>query len=279
MKARASKPRGVSSNLDGRYSDPQGSKTRLGACCTLALSAFLAALPAAAQDKKKPDKKPDPQVIVAVPLGAAAGKTTRITLRGFGLDKATQVKLTGGTAKIVRPGAAPVPDKNPQKIGDTQVVLDVTLDEKPAASTISLVVVTPDGELKPHKLLVETALPVIADKEPNDGFKQSQAITLPVVIEGMIDRPKDVDVFRFAGKKGQKFSAEVLAHRYGSPLDAMLTLYSADGNQVAFNDDLGPDTRDARLEVVLPVDGEYYLVLVDALDTGGPAHAYRLVVK
>jgi len=97
--------------------------------------------------------------------------------------------------------------------------------------------------------------------------------------EGTIDRPRDVDVFRFAGKKGQKLSAEVLAHRYGSPLDAMLTLYNATFQQVAFNDDLAPDTRDARLAVVLPADGEYYLALIDAHDAGSAAHVYRLVVK
>src|SRR5204863_495145 len=85
--------------------------------------------------------------------------------------------------------------------------------------------------------------------------KKSQEITLPVVIEGMVDRPKDVDVFRFAGKKGQKMTAEVLAHRFGSPLDAMLTLYNSAGNQVAFNDDLAAGTRDARLEILLPADG------------------------
>jgi hypothetical protein len=140
-------------------------------------------------------------------------------------------------------------------------------------------VVTPDGDTKPHQLLVEAALPVVAEKEPNEGFKQAQEIQLPVVIEGMIERPKDVDVFRFTGKKGQKVTAEVLAHRYGSPLDAMLTLYNAAGQQVAFNDDLAPDTRDARLEVALPAHGEYYLVLIDAHDSGGPAYAYRLVVK
>jgi hypothetical protein len=245
----------------------------------LVIAALLLGLPSSAQDKKKPEKKVEPRVVVVVPLGAAAGKTTKLTVRGLALDKATDVKVTGGKAKIVSKGPAAVPDKNPDKVGDTQVVAEVTLDEKLPEGGVTLAVVTPNGETKPHRLLVETALPVVAEKEPNEGFKQSQEIKLPVVIEGMVERPRDVDVFRFAGKKGQKMVAEVLAHRHGSPLDAMLTLYNAAGNQVAFNDDLGPATRDARLEVMLPGDGEYFLVLIDALDTGGPAHAYRLVVK
>jgi hypothetical protein len=244
-----------------------------------ALVLCWAGLPIVAQDKKKSEKKATPRIVVVVPLGAAPGKTTKLIIRGSSLDKATEVKVTGGKAKIVSKGPAPVPDKNPEKVGDTQVVAEVTLDEKLEGGSATLIVVTPDGETKPHQLLVELTLPVVPEKEPNEGFKQSQAITLPVVIEGAIDRPRDVDVYRFAGKKGQKLSAEVLAHRHGSALDAMLTLYNATGQQVAFNDDLAPDTRDARLEVVLPADGDYFLVLIDAHDTGGPAHVYRLMVK
>jgi hypothetical protein len=238
---------------------------------------MAASFPAFAQDKKKTDKKkPEPRIVVTIPLGVPAGKTTRLTIRGSGLDKATDVELEHGTAKIVSKGAAAVPDKNPDKVGDSQVVVDVTVEAKQLDGTVAVTIVTPEGTTRPHKLLVGAALP---EKEPNEGFKQSQEIQLPAVIEGTIERPKDVDVFRFIGKKGQKLSAEVLAHRYGSPLDAMLTLYNATGQQLAFNDDLGPETRDARIDVVLPADGEYYLALIDAHDAGSAVHAYRLIMK
>jgi hypothetical protein len=237
------------------------------------------AIPTWAQDKKKPPDKKAPRITVILPLGAAPGKTTKLTIRGSGLDKAADVKLAHGQAKIVSKGSASVPDKNPDKVGDTQVVAEVTLDAKIDAGSVALTVVTPAGETKPHSLLVESALPVIAEKEPNEGFKQAQAVTLPVVVEGTIERPKDVDVFRFTGKKGQRIAAEVLAHRYGSPLDAMLTLYNSRGQQLAFSDDLAPETRDARIEAVLPADGEYYLALIDAHDAGSAIHVYRLVVR
>jgi hypothetical protein len=236
-------------------------------------------LPAPAQEKKKPADKKPPRVTVILPLGGAPGKTTKLTIRGSGLDKATDVKLAHGKAKIVSKGSAAVPDKNPDKVGDTQVIAEVTLDTKIEGGSVALTVVTPAGDTKPHPLLVESALPVVAEKEPNEGFKQAQVITLPLVVEGTVERPKDVDVFRFSGKKGHKLTAEVLAHRYGSSLDAMLTLYNARGQQLAFSDDLSPETRDARIEAVLPEDGEYYLALIDAHDAGSAAHVYRLVVK
>ena len=60
----------------------------------------------------------------------------------------------------------------------------------------------------------------------------------------------------------------------------MLTLYDANGERVAGNDD-GPDGfgLDSLLEVTLSRDGAYYLSLIDAHDTGGPTHVYRLVVS
>ena len=69
----------------------------------------------------------------------------------------------------------------------------------------------------------------------------------------------------------------LLAARYGSGLDALLTLYDANGQQVASKDQ--GDATDLRLELKLPRDGVYYLSLIDAHDTGGPAHVYRLVVQ
>jgi Bacterial pre-peptidase C-terminal domain len=247
----------------------------------LVLIAAIAILPSAAQDKKKPAPKKEPRVFFTVPLGAAPGKTTKLTLRGSNLEDAKDVKILDGkgSAKILSKGKAGVPDKNPEKVGDTQVEIELKLNDKLAGDSVSLVVVTANGETKPHAVLIETILPVVLEKEPNDGFRSAQVVTLPIVIEGAIGRPKDVDLFRFEGKKGQKLYTEVLASRHGSPLDSMLTLYDAKGEQLAANDDFTKDHRDAKLEFVLPADGTYYLSLIDVHDTGSALHVYRLVVK
>ncbi len=242
---------------------------------------FLCAMvPGAAQDKK-PAPKTEPGVLLAVPLGAAPGKTTKLILRGANLDNATDVKIvTGkGSVKLLGKGKAAVPDKNPERVGDTQVEIELTLDANFKGDSVALAVVTPVGESAPHKVLVEATLPVLAEKEPNDAFRTAQPIVLPVVIEGAIQRPKDVDVFRIEGKKGQKLHAEVLASHHGSPLDAILTLYDAKFQQIAGNDDFAKEHRDARIETTLPADGVYYLSLIDAHDSGSNLHVYRLIVK
>jgi hypothetical protein len=232
-----------------------------------------------AQDKKKAEPKNLPKVVVVLPLAAIPGTTSKLTVRGLFLEDAKEVRFADRkiTAKILSKGKAGVPDKNPDKVGDTQFVVEVTLPADLPAVPLEFTVVTASGETKPHKLIVEGNVPVIAEKEPNDGFQQAHPIKIPQVVTGIIDRPADVDVFRFEGKKGQKIVMEVVAARYGSALDSILTLYDANGQQIASNNG-GADGVDAQLEVTLPRDGVYYLSLIDAHDSGGPTHVYRLLV-
>ncbi len=249
-------------------------------CCWVTVLLLGAALLAGGQDKKQPEKKAEPRVTVVIPLGAAPGQTSQLTVRGFQLDSASALRFqtVKAAVKIVSKGKAPVPDKNPEKVGDTQLVVEVSLPADVPDGPLPFTVVTPAGQTKPHALLIETKLPVIGEKEPNEGFRQAQPIQVPQVVEGAIERPRDVDVFRIEGKAGQRLRLEVLAARYGSALDSLLTLYDADGREVARNDD-ADGSLDSRIEVRLPRDGTYYIGLIDAHDTGSPVHVYRLVVK
>ena len=119
------------------------------------------------------------------------------------------------------------------------------------------------------------ALPEVAEN--------AKRIKLPVVVNGRIGRPGEWDVFRFEGRAGQIVVAEVFARRLDSPLDSVLRLTDARGNQLAYNDDApdegaGLETHhaDSRLMVTLPAGGSYALSIGDAQQKGGPEYAYRL---
>jgi hypothetical protein len=232
------------------------------------------------QGKKKSDNNSPPRITVILPLGAEAGRTTKLTIRGMKLDGAQEVKILDdkGTAKIIGKGKANVPDKNADQVGDTQVEVEVSLKPQLPSEPVQIAVVTPDGETKPHGLLVESAIPVVKEKEPNDGFRQAQEVKLPVVVAGTLERPRDVDVFKFEGKAGQKVILEVRAARQGSPLDSLLFLYGDNGVQIAGNDDMEKSV-DSKCEVTLPGNGNYYVVLMDAHDAGSPIHVYWLMMK
>ncbi|MGA2618210.1 MAG: PPC domain-containing protein [Thermoguttaceae bacterium] len=126
-------------------------------------------------------------------------------------------------------------------------------------------------------------LPECLEQEPNDTLQSAQPVTLPVIVNGRIDRPGDWDVFRFEGRAGQQIIAEACARRLESPLDSVLELFDAAGQRLAFNDDyedkgdgLHTHYADSLIHFTVPADGTYYVRLGDAQRHGGPEYAYRL---
>jgi len=228
-----------------------------------------------------PPKPPEPPVIrMAVPLGIQPSSTAKFTIRGQRLEGATEVVLTapGAVAKVLESGKAVVPNgQNAARVGDTQVVVEVTTPAHLGRPPLAFIVKTPTGESAPYPML-STPGTVEPEKEPNDGFKQAQPLTIPATIDGLVERNQDVDVYRITGTAGQRLRAEIRAWRQGSGLDAWLTLFDAHGQQIGSIDDL-PAGNDPILEATLPADGSFYLIVSDALDQGGPGHPYRLTVE
>jgi hypothetical protein len=129
-------------------------------------------------------------------------------------------------------------------------------------------------------------LPECLEKEPNDTSKQAQRVTLPIIVNGRMDRPNDWDVFQFTGRAGETVVAEVYARRLDSPLDSVLKLTDAAGKLLAWNDDhedlgSGVNTHhaDSYLLATLPADGAYYVHLGDTTRNGGEEYAYRLRIS
>ncbi|HND53873.1 MAG TPA: PPC domain-containing protein, partial [Pirellulaceae bacterium] len=243
------------------------------------------------------------EIAVCTPLAAPPGATTRMTLRGWRLDQATDVKVVrgNGTVKLVSKGAAPAVDKfDPKRIGDKQLELDVTVppaseaksdsaDSKPGvpvvpvvSGSLGVVVVTPDGESAVYELLVGADRPVVAEVEPNDGFRTAQMLTLNLApglwVDGAIHANQNVDVFSFEVAGAQRLRFELLSARRGFPMDGQLTVYDQRGAVLGFSDDT-PESSDPRLDVDVPVAGRYFVVVQDALDRGGSLYLYRLGIS
>ncbi len=226
-------------------------------------------------------KKPEPPTITTIaPLGIAPGIKTRLTVRGLRLDTATAVRCQEpkATVKLLKKSKVGAP--NPQSlqlIGDTQVEAEVILPPDYPKRTVTVTVVTPSGESPARALLIERA-PIVEEKEPNNGFRQAQRIALPSEVGGRIEASKDVDLYRFEGKAGQKITVEINAARLGSTLDALVTLYDGEGRILASHDDAATHS-DPILDAKLPTDGVYYVGVIDANDEGGPTYLYRLSLR
>ena len=172
-----------------------------------------------------------------------------------------------------------VPNNHPaEKLGDSEVEIELELPKDAKPGAVKLTALGAGNESNPYTLLIRDSLSAVAEKEPNDGFEQAQAISIPCGIEGTVKADRDVDVYRFEGKKGDKVRIEIQAARFGSPLDAFITVYDANRG-VVDSANSNTQTPDPTLIVTLPKDGTYLIAVIDANDLGGPAFGYRLVVR
>jgi len=162
----------------------------------------------------------------------------------------------------------------------------VTMDAKDRAPGVYPLTVRGAGVVSNRVPFAVDTLPEASEREPNGSQKEAQPLTLPVIVNGRVDRPGDWDVFRLAGRAGDRIIAEVSARRLATPLDSSLELTDANGRRLAFNDDhddkgagLITHQADSLLTVTLPANGTYFLRLGDAQRKGGPEYAYRLRIS
>ena len=247
----------------------------------LAVILVIVASTVLAQDKKA-KKEPAPKLLYAIPLVARPGEKQKVTLRGRGLAGVKGVNVTGAegaAVKLLSAKSVGVSTNYPvDRLGDSEVEIELTLPKAARPGAIKLSAMSGAGESNAYSLLIRDALPVVIEKEPNDGFAQAQALTLPAAVEGTIKNERDVDVYKFEGKKGDKVRIEIEAARFGSPLDGFLTLHDSGGRLLDSVDDSN-GSPDPILVVTLPKNDTYLITVIDANDLGGPPFGYRLVVR
>ena len=238
-----------------------------------------------AEGQKPEAKKPTPPTIaVVLPLGVEAGSRQKLTVRGLNVTNATAVRLTGLTPALTieikdRGAAAKIDGFDTQRVGDQRLEVELSLPANTQSGTnIALVVVSPDGDSKPFPLLVAAAGRIVAEQEPNNGFREAGALDDGKTVRGALETLTDVDVFRCELQAGQTLRAEVMAGRLGATLDATLSLYDAKGRLLTSNDDAKGLGRDSLLEFKAPSAGRYLLAVSGVTEKAGAASVYLLTV-
>lgn len=165
-----------------------------------------------------------------------------------------------------------------------RVPIDATYDRKRPVRSFTV----RKGDLVSNRIHVPIDMVTeMMEKEPNDAPEQAQEVpSMPIIINGRIDKPGDVDVFRFEGHAAQHIIAEVYARRLGSPLDSLVRLTDAEGKEIAVSDDyedkgtpLLTHHADSRLAGNLQASGTHYIRVMDAQRRGGPDYGYRLYIR
>ncbi len=149
--------------------------------------------------------------------------------------------------------------------------------ELSTSSPLTLGVKRRTGVYSGFVTLAATTLPELLEVEPNEKVEESQRFSIPCVINGRFQSARDMDHYRFAGKKGEQILFTGLTRSLGSPTDLLLRCLRADGSQLGRVDDSGDD--EGRLQITLPDDGEYVLAVEDLHYRGGPEFGYRIEAR
>jgi hypothetical protein len=115
----------------------------------------------------------------------------------------------------------------------------------------------------------------VVETDGNNSYATAtRAAQLPIALNGVIAREKEVDHYRFPAKKGQTYDVHCYARRLGSALDPVMVLYQLNGGALIANDDaIGPDSY---FRWTAPADAEYVLTINDHLGKGGANYFYRV---
>ncbi|HEV8379145.1 MAG TPA: PPC domain-containing protein [Tepidisphaeraceae bacterium] len=123
----------------------------------------------------------------------------------------------------------------------------------------------------------------MTETEPNDELTKVKTIqALPVTINGVLEKPGDVDAFLIHLDAGQCLVASVIGRRLGAPMDPMLHLFDGAGNELAFaHDGFGLDpllVYRARLSgnYIIRISGFAFPPAADVKLTGAKSDIYRL---
>ncbi len=223
-------------------------------------AALLLPLRAAAATPTLPDLAPSVRSVF--PLGARAGESIEAEFLGSHLDDLIEISFA---RKDIRAEA-------------------ITSDFYAVKARISLGPNVPTGL---HDYRLRTArgtyvgvfhvcsLSAHREIEPNNDLPHAQKITLPALIDGVVE-DADYDVFRFHAETGEVLIFDLLARRAGSSLDATLGVLDERGNELDFNDDYYIH-KDPHLEFHVPKSGDYFIRVAGSQEEGSKYSSYRLI--
>lgn len=183
-------------------------------------------------------------------------------------------------------------------LGDPKGPRDQTIRLPKTVGDFAFIADDPDGSApSPNRLRVSRFANVL-ETEPNDtpeAVSTSLTASLPVAFNGIIDKPGDVDCFRFRAKKGEQYKFHALANALGSPVDPVIWIKQLGGkglatvvratesrpNQLGYAPagGLNRESHDPVLEWTAPIDGEYVLGVEDERGEGGSDYVYRVEVQ
>src|SRR6266481_5734300 len=209
-----------------------------------------------------------PMVISVFPLGARQGETLDVKILGRNLNDTRDITFAR-------------PDIQAQVLSSDffSVKARISVGPKVAVGLHDYRLRTPGGT---HVGVFHVgSLPRLNEVEPNNDLNHAQRVTLPAMIDGVIEND-DYDVFRFHADAGQTLIFDVMATRAGSRLDSTITILDERGAELDFIDDYYIH-KDPYLSFAVKKTGDYFVRIAAATEPiatlldGSRYSSYRLV--
>jgi hypothetical protein len=182
------------------------------------------------------------------------------------------LRFDGLHAILAPPGIRLV---KPAAIEEKQARLEIEVAADAPAGIFPFHVLCKAGLSNP-KLIRIGEFPQIVEQEDNNELGQATPVSLPCAVNATMTAT-DVDCFRFEAAAGQHVVFDVEAHRLGSPIRPVVTLFDAQGRQLAASGAPPADIRpDNRLEYTFANPGTYIVRLHDLTFEGADFSVYYL---
>jgi hypothetical protein len=230
-------------------------------------------------------------------LGARRGTHAHFLIEGSALGTVQRVYLTelrrGEYERMTYPYTMPIHfrpdparaaevariDGKANPLSDTKLVADFAVPANVATGLWRLWLAGPNG-------IAEGPAFEIGDiREMSEDAAVKNLPAPPFVINGLLSRPRERDVYRIAAKEGEPIHVSTLSVQLGGGyLDTVLTLRDTAGKILAEDDDVVAGwggllgNPDSSLFYMPKQDGDLEIEVRDRQNRGGAAFAYRLKV-
>ena len=203
-----------------------------------------------------------PTIKYLIPSALAPGHSTEVTFFGSDLSGAATL-WTSFDAKAENIRCA-----------EDRAVFKVAVPRNYSAGLGAVRLAATNG-ISSLQLIMIDKLPTIEANTTNNSITTAQELKLPVAVDGACEE-KQSRFFKFAARKGQRLSFEVVAQRLGSIMDPLARLLDSAGRELLFCEDTPGAGVDCRFTYKFGSSGQFLLELRDTRYDGGRQYRYRL---
>src|SRR5262245_33824411 len=224
-----------------------------------------------------------PMITHVHPVALQRGKAAEVTVEGqmnfYGAYKAL-FEGAGISAEIIPQKAPAAVPPAPPQLRNTKLKITVAPDA--ALGVREFRIATELGISSVGQLIIVDDPVVLEKPGANNIPADAQPIQLPCVIAGKIEAIEDVDFYKFDAKEGQTLTFEMFCARLQDKIHdlqkhakPMLTLFDADGRELAANDTFF--FADPLLSYTIPKTGAYFLQVRDSTYDGDQRWVYGII--